>query len=270
MVETGPKSRGQDQPARTPPAPTDYGRIASRYDLARDGPRERLTGWRTALSPFLQGARLPILDVGCGTGYWAEALADWFALNVVAVEPSHAMRQEALEKRRHATISYLGARAEKLPLRDGSCESAWISTVVHHIFDLDECARELRRVLPQGGRVLIRNAFSGRTEGVPWLRYFEHVRHLAEARWPTVDEVLEAFEPAGFVLERLQSVEEITDLSLAAYARRVGVRADSTLASISDEDFERGMSKLELAVAAEPKPKPVVTRLDLLVLKALT
>jgi ubiquinone/menaquinone biosynthesis C-methylase UbiE len=247
-------------------APTDYGRIASRYDLARDGPRGRLTAWRTALSPFLEGAGLPILDVGSGTGYWAEALADWFALNVVAVEPSRAMRQEALQKRRHAAVSYLGGRAEKLPLREGSCESAWLSTVVHHISDLDDCAHELQCV-GSGGRVLIRNVFSGRADGIPWLHYFEHVRHQAEARWPTVDEVLAAFEPAGFVLECLQPVEEVTDLSLASYARRVGVRADSTLASISDEDFNLGMSELERAVAAEREPKPVVTKLDLLVLK---
>ncbi len=41
-------------------------------------------------------------------------------------------------------------------------------------------------------------------------------------------------------LEHLGPVEETTDLSIASYARRVGVRADSTLAAISDEDFERG------------------------------
>lgn len=181
--------------------------------------------------------------------YWAVALADWFGLHVVALEPSQAMRREALLKRRHPTISYIGGRTERLPLRAGSCESAWISTVVHHVSDLGECARELRRVLAPDGRVLIRNAFSGRTDGIPWLQYFDHVRHLAEARWPTVDEVLEAFESAGFGLERLQSVGEITDPSLASYARRVGVRADSTLAAISDEDFERGMNRLEQAVA---------------------
>ncbi len=268
MVKSGSESREREQPVRTPLAPTDYEGIAPRYDLARGGSAERLEAWRTALSPFLGDASLPMLDVGGGTGYWAAALADWFALRIVAVEPSQAMRQEALEKRRHPAISYIGGRAEKLPLRDGSCESAWLSTVVHHISDVDDCARELHRVLAQGGRVLIRNAFSGRTDGIPWLHYFEHVRHLAEARWPTVDNVIAIFEPAGFVLERLQPVEETTDLSLASYARRVGVRADSTLAAISDEDFESGMSKIRQAVADEAEPKPVVTTLDLLVLKS--
>jgi SAM-dependent methyltransferase len=217
----------------------------------------------------LKHTSLPLLDVGCGTGYWAMALADWFALEVVAVEPSRAMRQKAREKRRHPAISYLGGRAENLPMRDGSCESAWLSTVVHHVSDLGKSAAELRRVLVPGGRVLIRTAFSGRTDGIPWLRYFDHVRHLAEARWPTVDHVLQAFEPAGFDLEHLEPVEETTDLSIASYARRVGVRADSTLAAISEEDFESGMRKLEEAVAAEPDPKPVISTLDLLVLKAM-
>jgi len=85
-----------------------------------------------------------------------------------------------------------------------------------------------------------------------------------------VDHVLEAFEPADFGLEHLGSVQETTDLSPASYARRVGVRADSTLATISDADFETGMSRMKQAVAAESEPMPVITTLDLLVLKATT
>jgi len=245
---------------------TDYERIAPRYDVARERPTESVESWRVALSPFLSRSGLPVLDVGCGTGYWATALADWFSVEVIAVEPCRAMLRQALKKRRHPTISYLGGRGESLPLRDGSCESAWVSTVVHHVSDPERFAQELHRVLIPGGRVLIRNAFSGRTGGIPWLGYFEHVRHVAETRWPTVEEVLAAFEPAGFALECLTPIEETTALSLAEYARRVGVRADSTLAAISDEDFERGMRLLERAAAAEKEPEPVVTTLDLLVM----
>ena len=82
-----------------------------------------------------------------------------------------------------------------------------------------------------------------------------------------MDGVLAAFEPEGFSLECLNRVEETSALSLAEYARRVGVRADSTLAAISDHDFERGMRFLEQSAAAEKEPEPVVTTLDLLVLK---
>ena len=33
-----------------------------------------------------------VLDLGAGTGTWATALANWYGTNVVAVEPSPAMR----------------------------------------------------------------------------------------------------------------------------------------------------------------------------------
>ncbi|MDQ3661486.1 MAG: class I SAM-dependent methyltransferase [Actinomycetota bacterium] len=260
-------------PATTParagrPPATDYERIASRYDISRKAPTEWVVAWRDALEPFLGRSDLPVLDVGCGTGYWAVVLADWFSARVVAVEPSRAMLREAAAKRRHPAIDYLGGRGESLPLRDCSCESAWVSTVVHHVSDLEGLARELHRVLAPGAWVLIRNAFSGRTRGIPWLHYFgAHVRRAAEARWPTVEEVLAAFEPAGFILEKLQPVEEKTALCLAEYASRVSVRADSTLAAVSDQDFERGMRSLEQAAAAEKEPEPVVTTLDLLVLR---
>jgi ubiquinone/menaquinone biosynthesis C-methylase UbiE len=247
--------------------PTDYEAIAPRYDLARGGPIDRLETWRAVLSPWLAHAKQPVVDIGSGTGYWAVALADWFGLAIIAVEPSQAMRRQALKTRVHPRISYVGGRAEHLPLRNGSCAGAWLSTVVHHVSDLRACAGELERVLAPKGCVLIRNAFSGRADGIPWLQYFDHVRHLAEARWPNVDEVVQAFEQAGVGFKCLQSVDETTDLSLASYARRIGVRADSTLASISDEDFERGMSRLEQAVAAETDPRPLITKLDILVLE---
>ena len=54
---------------------------------------------------------------------------------------------------------------------------------------------------------------------------------------------------------------------LAAYARRVGVRADSTLASISDDDFEQGMADLNRTAADDRYAEPVVTGLDLLILR---
>jgi hypothetical protein len=46
------------------------------------------------------------------------------------------------------------------------------------------------------------------------------------------------------------------------------VRTDSTLAAISDKDFERGMSRINQEVAAEPEPQAVISKLDPLVLKA--
>jgi hypothetical protein len=64
--------------------------------------------------------------------------------------------------------------------------------------------------------VLIREGFTGRTDGIPWLRYFPEALAVTERFWPTVDAVLEAFTPAGFEFETLQPVEQITARNLRA------------------------------------------------------
>ncbi len=254
----------QHQPKRD--LATDYEAIAARYDEARTQPLEALSEWRDALQCYFDTGGERVIDVGAGTGLWASALTTWFKAAVVGVEPSQSMRTEAQHKRNHADIAYVGGRAEQLPLKKTSCSCAWVSTVVHHISDLSAAARELRRVLLPGSPVLIRNAFAGRTEGIPWLDYFPSAKPLAERRWGTVSDVTTAFETAGFKLEALQRVAEVTDASLSAYADRIRVRTDSTLAALDDRDFARGLGALERAASSELTPHPVVTTLDLLVL----
>jgi ubiquinone/menaquinone biosynthesis C-methylase UbiE len=248
------------------PQRTDYERVAAVYDAGRATPLETLEGWRRAITPLITGAE-PILNLGAGTGIWAEALAHWFAVDVVAIEPSAAMRGEAVRKRSHRRIAYVGGRAEDLPLRDASCGCAWLSTVVHHFADVRKSARGLRRVLVPDASVLVRNAFSGRTGGVPWLRYWPDARPLAESRWPTVEAVRRAFGAAGWRVEGLESVTQQVSPSLRVYCERARLRADSTLAQLSDEDFDRGLAALERAVADQAGPRPFEARIDLLVLR---
>jgi ubiquinone/menaquinone biosynthesis C-methylase UbiE len=245
---------------------TDYERMAAAYDAGRATPLQWLESWRRALTPFVPAAGV-VLDLGAGTGIWAEALARWFNVRVVAVEPSAAMRSEAVRKRGHRRISYVGGRAEHIPLRDQSVECAWLSTVIHHFADVAGAARELRRVLVPDGRVLVRNAFSGRTGGVPWLKYWPHARAAAESHWPTLEAVELAFGAAGFRRERLEPVTQVVDPSLAAYARRARFRADSTLAALNAEDFATGMRALAAAAAEEREPRPVEATIDLLVMR---
>lgn len=245
----------------------DYERIATSYDRGRALPPEALEEWRLALSDFLDPAPVDrVLDLGSGTGIWSVLLADWFDAEVVAIEPSEGMRSQAVHKRSHPRVSYLGGEAEHIPIKDSSCSFAWLSTVTHHIPDLGRCARELHRVLEGGGRILIRQAFSGRTHDIVWPRFFPTAHRVLEKRWHTVEATVEALSVAGFEKESLQSVAEVTASNLQAYYERIKTRADSSLTLISDEEFERGLRALRKAADEEP-PSPIITRLDLLVLR---
>ncbi len=207
----------------------------------------------------------PILDVGAGTGIWTEALVDWFDWPVVGLEPSAGMRKIAMAKELPARALALAGAAEAIPLRDASCCAAWLSTVIHHISDLPACATELRRVLPNGGVVLIRSSFPGRQDEIPLFHFFPGALRVA-SRFPTVEATVSAFQQAGFHQDDLRRVHEDKEANLADLATRVQAmrHADSTLAPLSDEEFDAGMAKLHAAVAAGAPAPP--TGVDLLVL----
>jgi ubiquinone/menaquinone biosynthesis C-methylase UbiE len=245
--------------------PTDYERMANIYDRGRRLPLEGLGALKAALQEYLDpGGR--VLDVGSGTGIFAEALAAWFDLGVIGLEPSKAMRKRARAKELPGVV-YVGGEAEHIPLRASSCDHAWLSTVLHHIPNLRNCAGELRRVLREGGRVLIRSGFGDRLEGTHWLQYFPAARAVASERWPSVDDTVDTFARAGFEFEALRAIPEVTADNLQAYCERISTRANSTLTLIDDRDFEEGIEQLRRAAASAPSPQPVVDERDLLVLR---
>ncbi|MGH2699372.1 MAG: class I SAM-dependent methyltransferase [Actinomycetota bacterium] len=246
--------------------PTDYEQMAKIYDRGRTLPLEQIDELRVVLEKYLGPGGARVLDLGSGTGLFAEALATWFDVRVVGVEPSEAMRRKARAKAIPG-VAYLGGEAEHIPLRERTCDHAWLSTVLHHIPDLRRCARELRRVLRNGGRVLIRSGFGDRLEGITWLRFFPTGREVAAQRWPSVDATVEAFATAGFRLEALHPVPEVTATSMQAYCERISTRANSTLTVIDDRAFEEGVERLRKAAASASTTEPVVDERDLLVLR---
>jgi SAM-dependent methyltransferase len=250
-------------------ARVDYDRMAADYAAGRALPPAGLEPWRVAITPWLpDGGGRPVLDLGAGTGQFAAAVAGWFGVRVVAVEPSAGMRGQAASAHPHPAVALLGGRAERLPLRDRCCAWAWVSTVVHHLDDLPAAARELRRVLRPGGPVLVRQAFPDRLDGVTlYRRYFPGAARMAAALLPTVEQVADGFAVAGFRVEALASVTQVSATSLAVYRDKVRLRADTGLRLLADEEFAAGLAALERAAAAETTPAPVTDRLDLLVLR---
>jgi ubiquinone/menaquinone biosynthesis C-methylase UbiE len=194
--------------------------MSQSYDAGRAIPEEWVAGWRFVLAEFLAEIRRPVVDVGSGTGIWAKMIAEWFGVDVVGVEPSVGMRSRAIEYRPHPRVHYVGGKAEHLPLRDASCDAAWMSTVVHHFADLVNAARDVRRVVTDGGPVLVRQSFSGRHDGILWTRAFPSALRLAEDRHPTIEAVLEAFEKADFRQHEVRSVTEVVATDLHHYVRK--------------------------------------------------
>ena len=238
----------------------DYDDQSSRYDGGRDISSDTAQLWMLHAQRHAPEAER-ILDLGSGTGRWSAVLADAYDAEVVGVEPSAGMRGRAATKP-HPKVRWVGGAAEHIPLADASCDLAWLCSVIHHFYDLDAAARELRRVVGRGGTVLLRSSFAGRVHP-SLIRFFPGTQRIID-RMPSISQTIAAFQSAGFDRFYNESIEYKVGESLAEMVPKIRLRADSTLELISDEEFEQG---LELLVrTARVEHGPVLDSLDLLVL----
>jgi SAM-dependent methyltransferase len=275
----------------------DYDTAGERYDRTRGRTAGTAAYGGHVRRELADAPAGPVLDLGSGTGAWSRALATWSGRDVVGLEPSAGMRGMAATNRRRdsprpaamgatrgpATTSaagdggvvaageatagrvhLVGGRADGVPLRDGVAGAAWLSTVIHHVGDLDACANELRRVLAPGAPVLIRSAFPGRYDGIGLVRFFPATRRALD-RFPSVDAVRAAFEGAGFRFAGIQRVDE-PPVGYRRWRERLPSQrlADTILVGLTDDEFAAGLRALDAAIAAGRDPEAV--GLDLLVL----
>jgi ubiquinone/menaquinone biosynthesis C-methylase UbiE len=245
------------------------GQTAAAFKAVREVPRDGLADWREAVRRHLRPSQgLTLVDIGAGTGAFATAFSDWFDLVVLAVEPSAAMREQIP---RTPAIRVLEGDASALPLPDDSADAAWLSLVIHHIPDLGAAAHEIRRVLRPGAPVLIRQGFPGRLDRIELVRWFPETARAVDT-YPSVQETCEAFAGAGFHQEALEQVRETYPTSLADFLGQVETfrRADTTMRSLTEEEFCRGKERLRRAVqqaGSTASPEARSNWLDLLVLR---
>jgi ubiquinone/menaquinone biosynthesis C-methylase UbiE len=161
--------------------------------------------------------------------------------------------------------------ASTLPLPDQSADAAWLSLVIHHVPDLEAAAHEIRRVLRPGAPVLIRQGFPGRCDRVELVHWFPETARVVET-YPSVTDTCEAFAAAGFHQEALEQVRETYPASLADFYGQVDIfrQADTTMRSLTEDEFLRGKERLRSAVRQAEDAGTQETRsnwLDLLVLR---
>jgi demethylmenaquinone methyltransferase/2-methoxy-6-polyprenyl-1,4-benzoquinol methylase len=131
-----------------------FATIADRYDLITGvlsyGQDRR---WKARL---VREARVAasdvVLDLACGTGDIAEAIAAIGPRRVVGLDITPRMLE--LAARRSARIAYVVGDMAALPLADRSVDLVTTGYGLRNAPDLDTACRELARVLRPGGRLL--------------------------------------------------------------------------------------------------------------------
>jgi SAM-dependent methyltransferase len=180
-----------------------------------------------------------VLDIGCGTGRTAAALAERGA-RVWGVEPSQEMA--ALARERLGTVKI--AAAERLPFKDGWFERALMQLVIH-LVERPQAFAEAARVLGPEGRFVI-VTFDEKHFAEYWLNsFFPSMEGLDRARFPTPDELVAELRAADFERVRLVPLGQQVVIDRHWALAKVRGRFISTLQLLDEGEFRSGLERME-------------------------
>jgi ubiquinone/menaquinone biosynthesis C-methylase UbiE len=106
-----------------------------------------------------------VLDVGCGMGTEAREIALAATVEVVGVDDSRAMIDEAVRRSAGTglPVSFRVADATRLPFRDAHFDACQALTLLEHVTDPTSVISEMVRVTRPGGRIAVLDLDQGST-----------------------------------------------------------------------------------------------------------
>jgi ubiquinone/menaquinone biosynthesis C-methylase UbiE len=189
-----------------------------------------------------------VLEVGCGTGRLAAALAERGA-RVWGVDPSADMLGQARATAGNR-VGFKEGRAEALPFKDGWFERAVLRLVVH-LVDRERALPELARVVAPGGRAVLATFVPEHFEHYWLTTVFPQIAEIDRARFPEAATLAAELADAGFDPMRTRTLTQRVRLSREDALERIRGRYISTLRLLDEETVAAGLVRAERELPEE-------------------
>ena len=196
---------------------------------------------------------MKILDVGCGTGNLSAQIKEYINVESIGIDTTFNMLQKAKVK----TIDVLCADVEyRLPFNDRSFDAVIGSYFLHYIKNRQDLVTECYRILKASCPLVFLTSSHDQLEQLhPILvEFFPSLIERDKERFPDIPELDHCFQEAGF--KNIRHGELIIDKIPIdiLYLEKVKNRFVSTFFLISDEEFNRGVVKLEAFIKNNEEP----------------
>lgn len=219
----------------------DYDKVSRIYDTSRAANTETI---EKLVELLHVGGDSVILDIGCGTGNYADALQR-IAKSVIGVDSSTGMIEQAQAK--FPELPLICGDATILPFSSEAFDGAFAIQVLHHVREKELFLKETYRVLKEGACLAI-DSCSHRQMRTFWdYYYFPKGLEVDLARIPDAEEIASLLERSGFSNVGI----EISYTNISAEHEKPERYLDknyrdgmSTFCLLSDEDIESGCQKL--------------------------
>ena len=216
----------------------DYDQLAVDYAAHRKLHPEVV---RSLVSHGQLTANSRVLEIGCGTGNYANAVREAAECPCWGIDPSVEMLARATSESR--SIQFQLGAAEQLDFDDGSFTFVFSVDVIHHVSDHVKAFREAHRVLALGGRLCtVTDSHWIIQNRVPLATYFPDTIDVDLARYPSLAILERTMKQVGFAMIHQETVElpyRITDIQMFRD------RAYSCLHLIAEGSFRDGIASME-------------------------
>jgi ubiquinone/menaquinone biosynthesis C-methylase UbiE len=183
-----------------------------------------------------------VLDIGCGTGGFAIAIAERTGARLVGCD--RAAPLVAYARERSGPVRWLVADAQRLPFADGSFDRALMSLLLHQVPDRQRAVAEGFRVLRRSGTLAVRTVAPEDVAGRVPFRFFPAIAAAKAAQMPEIDRIVEWLTAAGF--ERVARVRVVRSkrLRLAEEEQRFRREAGKRYPDLGHVELENGLRRM--------------------------
>jgi SAM-dependent methyltransferase len=230
--------------------PVDYNRIAPEYDQRYTS--LEFNGIEEAVVAFAAGIPgLEVLEVGCGTGHWLDVLRRRGA-SVAGLDNSEEMLRIAVNILPDVHLKQ--GDAQKIPWKDGSFDRVFCVNAIHHFTDGAAFVAEARKVLRDGGGLMVVGLDPSRGVDRTFVYdFFDGALETDLRRYPSTATVESWMAKAGFADVETRVAQHMVmpiPAKEALEAELIGRNLVSQLALLSDAVFAAGIDRIRQQVAA--------------------